>query len=78
MGREVKASVELFIHSSSCTLSERLSKEVLCLDTWNEALIPWDILSLQVLAWSTNPVVAETRYVSILNFLTLLICGRLM
>jgi hypothetical protein len=52
----VKARLKLLIHCDTSVLSERLSKNVLRLDVWYEALISWNVLSFDVLGGPTNPV----------------------
>ena len=65
--RWLLALVVFSVNSCACGLCERLAVQVLRFDLGDIALVAWDVLSLQVLGWTTKPVFAFLRVVSISN-----------
>ena len=56
--RVIEARFKLFIDSNGSVLGKRLSKHVLRLNVGNETLVPGNVLSLDVLGGTTDPVLA--------------------
>jgi hypothetical protein len=56
--RVIETRFKLFIDSNGSVLGKRLSKHVLRLNVGNEALIAGNVLSLDVLGGTTDPVLA--------------------
>lgn len=57
----IKPGLKLLIDSDASVLSERLSEYVFRFNVRDKTLITWDILSLDVLSWPTDPVVTLLR-----------------
>ena len=54
----IKARFKLFIDSDGSVFGKRLSKHILSFDVGDEALVAWDVLCLNVLGGTTDPVLA--------------------
>ena len=67
------ALVVLGVDGGASRLGERLAEEVLTLDLGHIALVAWDVLGLQVLSGTTEPVVTFLGVVSISNVCALLV-----
>lgn len=68
--RHVSSLNELFIDGGACNLRKWKSIYILTLDIGYISLISWYMLSLEISSRSTEPVVTDTRMVTILNLLS--------
>jgi hypothetical protein len=73
---EVYTSIELFIHCGCSSLGKWLCIDILWLHTGNKACISWNMLCLNVLCGTSNPVVSFLGLIGELNLEVIIVLGR--
>jgi len=68
--------VVLAVDSRSSSLSEGFSEQILRLDLGDVASITWNVLRLEVLSWTTEPVLSFLGVVAVRNGAAFLVDGR--
>ena len=76
--RVIEAWLKLLVYSCGGVLGKRLSEYVLWLDVRYEPLITGNVLSLDVLGWSSNPILSLLRRISELNTVILKVLWSLL
>lgn len=72
----LKSFLVFTVDGSSCCFGKALSVQVLTGYLRNISCVPWNVLSLNILCWTSNPIFSVTRLISILDSIKIFILWR--